>query len=184
MTMLLPEVTAPTESPVTLDYVKEHTVVYHDDDDALLAAYITAATHYLDGPEGVLGRALMPQAVVQRLPALTERTYLRYGPAISITSVEYYDTDNVLQTLTGWSLLQDQCGSLIYYADTLPEFYDRPDAVVVTYQAGFSEVPESINLAIAMLAATWHMTRETVGSGTQLPFGVSSMIAPFRRVTF
>ncbi|QCP88102.1 phage gp6-like head-tail connector protein [Cereibacter sphaeroides] len=54
-------VTPPTVPVVTVDEAKVHLNVTHHDDDAEIADCISAATAHLDGPGGVLGRAIMPQ---------------------------------------------------------------------------------------------------------------------------
>ena len=58
-------VTVPPTTPVvTLDEAKQHLRVLHDDDDLMIQQLIDTAVGYLDGPDGVLGRALAPQTIV------------------------------------------------------------------------------------------------------------------------
>lgn len=54
-------VTEPAEYPVTLEDMKAHLRVAHDDDDLDIDARIASATAHLDGWGGVLGRCIMPQ---------------------------------------------------------------------------------------------------------------------------
>lgn len=54
-------ITAPTAQPVTLNEMKAHLRVVHDDDDGDIEERIASATAHLDGWGGVLGRCLMPQ---------------------------------------------------------------------------------------------------------------------------
>ncbi|HWY14429.1 MAG TPA: head-tail connector protein [Rhizomicrobium sp.] len=49
------------ESPLSLDEVKAHLRVETDDDDDLIMALIDAARNYVDGRDGILGRALLTQ---------------------------------------------------------------------------------------------------------------------------
>ena len=183
--MLAPIITAPTELPITLAQVKEQAFADFCDDDMLLNSYICAAVGHLDGWSGIMGRAIMPQDVIQQFGCFEESLYLPYGPALSITSVTYYDTDNVQQTATGYALLHDSKGSFICH-DDWPDTYDRKDAVTVNYRAGYADaasVPKSILHAISMLAATWYCNREgTAPSGNPIPFGVHDLLAPHRRV--
>lgn len=51
----------PTDDVVPLDDLKEHLRVSHDDEDLLIQGLADAATSWLDGWGGVLGRCIMPQ---------------------------------------------------------------------------------------------------------------------------
>lgn len=54
-------VTPPATLPVTVQAMRAHLRVAHDDDDADIAAKIAGAVGALDGWGGLLGRAIMPQ---------------------------------------------------------------------------------------------------------------------------
>lgn len=189
--MLKTIVTRPTDLPVTLEQLKEQVIVGVDDNDILLKSYLQAEIDYLDGPTGVLGRALMAQTVMQSFGAFSECLRLPYGPALSIASVTYQDDDDTEQTLEDWALYEDETGSYVRFpsGSVFPSVFDRPDAVTVSYSAGYSDadtVPEPLKQAIRLLAATWNMCREDSSDIKSLmqsmPFGVLAMIAPYRRV--
>lgn len=190
--MLVPEITAPTEMPVTLAYVKAQAVVDFDDDDELLSEYINAAVSHLDGHAGIMGRAVMPQAVVQRMPDFSCLT-LPYGKATSITAVNYYDTDGVMQAVPAaqYTLLNNAGGSYVHFIDAanIPSAFVRPDAVAVTYQAGYASaaaVPSAIKLAIVMMCSEWYENRTGTNEGRvqirAIPNGVHDLLAAKRLV--
>lgn len=54
----------PAEPFITLEEAKRHLRVDGPDDDSLIEGLIAAAIGYLDGLDGVLGRALAPQTIV------------------------------------------------------------------------------------------------------------------------
>lgn len=54
-------VTPPTASVVSLEDMKEHLRVSHDDEDFLIQSLTDAAVSWLDGWDGALGRCIMPQ---------------------------------------------------------------------------------------------------------------------------
>ena len=58
-------VVAPTALPVSLFEAKNHLRVTHDMEDGLISDLIASQTAYLDGWNGVLGRAIMPQTWAQ-----------------------------------------------------------------------------------------------------------------------
>lgn len=190
--MLDPEITAPTDLPVGLDYVKSHTVVDFDDDDEILTEYINAAVSHLDGHAGIMGRAIMPQSVVQPLADFSCLS-LPYGKVRSITSISYYDVDGTVQTVddADYTLLNGPGGSYIHFidGDNIPSVFARPDAVMVTYQAGWADadsVPSAIKLAIVMMCSEWYENRTGTNEGRvqirEIPNGVHDLLASKRLV--
>lgn len=197
--MLKPvQTVAPTVPLVTRDEAKRHCRVelLEPDDDAVIDSLILAATAYLDGYSGVLGRALINQTWRLNLscwPAC--RIRLPLAPVSTITSIKYYDTTNTQATLDAenYSLLEDALSPYAGWAQdaTLPSLYERDDAIEVLFVAGYgaaaSDVPQAIRHAALMLIAHLFENRETTIVGTnaqELPFAVSALIAPFRRVGF
>jgi uncharacterized phiE125 gp8 family phage protein len=193
MTRLRPVlITPPTEEPVTLIEAKAWMWVDHSADDTLIASMVTAAVAHLDGYTGILGRCMVNQ--IWRQDFETWDRYLRLPfPDVSSVTVKYFDTTNTEQTVaaSNYELIQDDQGSLVLFVDnwTGPNLYDdRTDAIRVTLTAGFgaaaSNVPEPLKAGIKMLAAHWYANREAVGAQNmaELPIGVHSVIAPYRRM--
>lgn len=198
--MLAPvRVSAPAAMPVSLDEAKAHLRVIERDgngdalpfeDDALLEAYIAAAVDHLDGWTGVLGRALVKQSWRQDYSGFG-CLRLPLGPVASITKIENFDGDNVVQTVdpSVYVMRTDARGS---YVDVVPGqswpgHYSRPDAVSVTYVAGVddADVPPAIKAAILLFAAHLYANREAVAETAmaELPLGFHALIAPYRRIS-
>lgn len=178
---------APSVAPISLDDVKGQSRIDAGDEDATLQLYIDAATSYLDGFSGILGRALItqtwrqdyPQFCWPWLPGVSPYFYpywqnlgmrLAVGDVQSVTSVTYYDTNNQQQTLSTsiYSLMIDDRGAYIGLKpnQNWPTTYVRDDAVRVTYVSGYGDdataVPGAIRLAMCMLVAQWYENRENV----------------------
>ena len=184
--MLSPVVTSPTNLPITLKEVRDYAIVDLGTDDAVVERLVKAAVGYLDGPNGVLGRAVMPQVVVQKLPCLNGMT-LPYGPLLGAPTVTYLDADGAEQAFTDFYTLKRANSDEIRLNGAAPTTLVREDAVTVTYQAGWTgigDVPESLKQVIAMMVATWYDMRHTQVQGSYMPtlFGVEDLIAPLRRV--
>lgn len=188
---------APTAQIVTREEAKRHCRVelLEPDDDPVIDGLILAATSWLDGYYGVMGRALINQTWRLNLdcwPACKIR--LPLSPVSTITSIKYRDSDNNEQTLlaANYSSVMEDVESpyILWAADaSLPSLYERPDAIEVLFVAGYggaaSDVPVAIKHAALMLIAHLFENRETVIVGTNaqaLPFAVDVLIAPFRRV--
>jgi hypothetical protein len=171
--------------------------VDHADDDETLAAIVRAATAYLDGPNGILRTALLKQTwrdAWSGFPESYSRLQLSAEPLIAVTSVEY-----IAPGTTTWTPMAaedyhgytDATGSWVELADgeSWPDTATRPEAVRITYTAGFgpsaSDVPANIIHAAKLLVAHYYENREAVLIGTisgNIPMGVDALLAPWKRV--
>lgn len=188
-------VTAPAEQVVSLSEAKAHLRVDHDDEDTLISAMVAAAITHLDGWSGVLGRCLVAQDWRQAFARFPGTRKLRLPmPDVSVVSVAYVDSagiDHALESLA-YMLIEDHLGPFIYLADaSWPETAVRPDAVTVTFTAGYgpaaTDVPAPIRAAILLMIGDLYRNRETTGIGSGaagvIPMSttVEALIAPFRR---
>jgi uncharacterized phiE125 gp8 family phage protein len=123
-------------------------------DDARLERHIETARKHV---ESMTRRALIEQTIRLSMASfpvtqdawaistvrntLVRRIFLHRPPLISVTSVGYYDGDNALQTLatSDYYVTDDQLPELRFAsAFSTPTLYDRPDALRVTYRAGYT----------------------------------------------
>lgn len=192
MTNFLPViVTPPTDPIITPAVAKAHLRVDHSSEDDLITSLVAAAVGYLDGPTGILGRALATQTWRQDFEEWDD-LYLPLLPVQSVSSVKYYDVDNVLRTLdtSVYTTTTEAAGLEIdlKFGQTWPITYQREDAIQVQFVAGYgaaSAVPAAIKSAILLLVGHWYFNREAVVIGTtptELPMAVSALLAPYRRI--
>lgn len=186
-------VTAPAEAPVTPAEAKAWLRVDHDDEDELITSLVAAAVAHLDGYSGILGRAMVNQTWRQDFGCWPGDRVLRLPfPDVSSVTVKYRDEDDVEQTVnaTLYELLEDARGAYVRLKDsfTAPALADdRSEPVQVTLVAGYGAdadaVPGALKQAIKQLVAYWYENREAVSPGamTELPLGVSALVAPYRR---
>lgn len=155
--MALKLITAPAENPVDSATVKAHLRVIGSSEDSLIAIYTSAATSALDGPTGLLGRALVTQTweyVLDSFPS--EWIELPLPPLQSVTSIKYIDTDGVEQTLSSARYTVDSAsdpGGVVVDADGWPETYDTVNAVKIRFVAGYAsaaDVPAPIRAAMLL----------------------------------
>lgn len=181
--------TSAPDDLLTLEEAKEQCSVGHADDDALLGRLIKAVSAYLDGPDAKLGRALVTQTWAVDVSPVTGRTSIELPivPLISLSSITYYDRDNVQQTLNISNDVSVYAeNDFAYVAPALnaswPGMYNRPDALTVTYSAGYglaSAVPESIRHAALGLLSHWYENRDAVNIGnitSDVPWFVEELI--------
>mgnify|MGYP001233593676 CR=1 FL=1 len=192
--MKLTLVTPPAHEPVSLAEAKLHLRIADDatDEDALIASLIVAARQHLDGYSGILGRCLIDQTWALELDGFRDVIGLPLPPLRSVASVEYYDRDGVLQTVspdvydvvaggTSGGYIQRRPGQ------SWPATGGRSLPVKVTFVAGYgpdwNAVPQPIRHAMLLLVGHWYANREAVGAGAPLPFAVDALLTPYRMVT-
>ena len=176
MTTAIERTTAPATALITTAEAKAHLRVDGTDEDTLIDGLVAAVTAHLDGL-GVLGRAMVTQSWAQWECQAPGWVRLLVGPFQSLTSVEYYDTDNALQTATLSDFETRLDGDFVIVKPkenySWPNAYTRADAIKITYVAGFgdaaSDVPASIRHAALMLLAHWYENREAVSEGKPVP---------------
>lgn len=191
---------APAEPPVTAADIRFQLRLEPDDNppsDAELLALAAAATEHLDGWAGILGRAMVTQTWRQDLRCFVHDVIrLPLAPVSAVTSVTYRDADDVEQTLSTdvyGGPLADAASPFIYRksGQSWPSVHDRPDAVAVTFVAGYgaaAAVPAPLRQAILLMVADLYENRETVVTGTiasAIPMSatVQRLIKPYRRVS-
>lgn len=205
-------VTPPAAEPLTAAEVWEHLRVdltgspAAPADASLIAALIKAVRQHLDGRDGWLGRALVPQTWDLKLRAFPAAcrgnpdgaVILPLPPLISVDQIIYIDSDGASQTLA--SSLYTVSGVDGFgrgrvepsYGNAWPATRDVPEAVAVRFTAGYasgnspedgSAVPEAIGQAMLLMIGHLYANREAVNVGnivTELPLGASALLAPYR----
>lgn len=191
--MLAPVRTVAPAALVSLEEAKRHLNVAlgNTDDDDLIVALIASATSHLDGYAGILGRAIVTQTWRQSFCGFGGHFRLAIAPVASISSVKYFDTSNIEQTIadTVYTVHVDAIGPFVTLEpdQVWPSAYHRSDAVTIEYVAGqaAADVPPQIKTAITMLVAQWYETREATvadGAPVSMPLGVNALLDPLRRV--
>lgn len=182
-------VTGPAETLYSLAELKAHVRADSADEDTLIASLGAAASGYMDARNGVLGRALVTQTWRRTLPYFSGSISLPLPPVQSVSSVKYYDTDNVEQTFapSNYRVVLTPDAATIELADGVswPSTFGRSDAVNVDYVTGYggaSEVPDEIKQAGLLLVGGWHQHREamTFTPLNEAPMAVQMLLMPFR----
>lgn len=166
--------TAATEDPVTTAEMKAHSHIDTSDDDAKIAALISAAT---EDTQSFLWRQLCTATFTLTLDRFPWSDYidLPRPPLQSVTHVKYYDLSNNLQTLSSSDYEVDtstEPGRIYIDRSTgWPSVYDRRNAVEIRFVAGYgaaSAVPEMIRQSIFLKAAHWYENREAAIIGVSV----------------
>lgn len=189
--MALTLITAPSAALVTTAEAKRHCRVDHTDDDAYLDSLVAAVTANIDGADGWLGRALGAQTwklSLDAFPTGSRGIMLPLPPLRSVTTVAYTDVDGVARTYTAFRTfgIDSKSGQgfiLPAYDDEWPETRDdTPEAVQITFTAGYETVPTPIKHAILLMVGNLYENREdtTELKLGHLPMGADALLAPYR----
>lgn len=178
-------VTPPAVPVVSLDQAKDHLRVRHDDEDALITAYIAAATAHIDGPGGWLGRALGDHVLEARFDTFECIGALPYPPVIEVESVKYIDGDGVETTVA--PSVYEVRGTVIgtTWGQSWPSPRSEPEAVRIRYRAGYQILPSPILAAILLMVGDLYRNRgEALINQTTAQVAMSTtvqnLLAPFR----
>ena len=163
-------ITAPAVEPVTVAEARAHLYVSHTDDDALIAAFISAARQDC---EHRTQRALITQTWERTLDRLPAGMSLPMAPLASVTSIKYIDGNGVEQTLDPSAYYVDTDSEpgwvLPAYGTAWPSARDLPNAVRVRYVAGYgangSFVPAALKQWILLRVGALYENRESAVSG-------------------
>jgi len=171
--VILEVTTAPTLRPLSVSEAAQFLRLDASDENTLLEALIDAARQKC---ELLTERTLLTTTYAMKLDAFpaSRRIALARPPVASVTSVTYYDTTNTTQTLTlttGYLTYVGDRVAYVYLPDgvTWPSTYVRPDAVTVTYVAGWTaaaSVPACLRAWCLQAVATLYENREQTITGT------------------
>lgn len=185
----------PATEPLSSTEVKNYLKIDVSTDDDLIAAQIKAARRMV---ESYTGLALISQTIEQKFDRFPLPPQYRLGdfptggaliliryPLISVSSVAYTDTAGDSQTLSTDIYLTDShdipARLYLKYAQVWPDTYQQPNAVTVTYTAGYANaaaVPEDVKQAMYMMIADMYENRTDYVK--RLPTAAEYLLNPYR----
>ncbi len=185
--MRLTRTAGPTEAVITLSEAKVQCHVDHGDEDAYIETLIAAASDYLDGPSGILGRAIIEQTWLLELEAWPDMVVLPIEPVTSVV-VSWLDRDGEEKTFpdTGYDVISNPSARPVLQIKrdvNAPQLGPQKYPVRITIVAGWadaSEVPASLKVAMLMLIAHWY--ERGASHAGDLPMAVSALLARWRVV--
>lgn len=146
------------EGIVTLAEVRKYLRADGVSDDTSILLAMAAAADYIATRTG---RTLFESIYTESFNGFSGDLTLQSYPIRSITSITYYDTSEVLQTLanTEYALVNDTPAYIEEaFNKTFPDTSSRNRSVTVTYVAGHTalNVPPALRLAMLQLAGWFY----------------------------
>jgi uncharacterized phiE125 gp8 family phage protein len=189
--------TEPAVEPVTLAEAKQHLRVDTSDDDTYIEALIVSTRQYA---EEYIDRALVSQQLTLRMDTFPGEFELPRPPmassgTLTATTITYSLDPGSSGTATPTTTTLDVASYRVdrestpgkirtVYGGTWPSHLSDPNAVTVTWWAGYgtsgSDVPQAIKSAMLMLIAHLYENRQAaVATGAvpqDVPFGVKALL--------
>jgi uncharacterized phiE125 gp8 family phage protein len=162
-----------SDLPLTEAEAKLHCKIDVSDDDALIESLIAAVAELC---ETELAAPLLEKDYRLLLDSFPDEITL-LARTSAVASVKYYDSNNVLQTLSTddyYAALTGVMASLTP-VDAWPETYVRPDAVEVLFTAGWPDadsIPNAVKQWMLLRIKHYYDNRESVAVGvsaTEMP---------------
>lgn len=181
-------ITAPATEPVTLAEAKLHLRVDASDEDTLITSLISVARHEC---ENRTGRALITQTWELTRDCFADEMELPQPPLQSVSSVKYFDTSEVEQTLASSVYRVDsysQPGRVtLAYEETWPDIaLEYPNAVAIRYVAGYgaaaSSVPPPLKQWMLLHIGHWYANREAASKDLRTLPMLDGLLDPYRIV--
>jgi uncharacterized phiE125 gp8 family phage protein len=154
---------------VTRETVKKFLGKTDSCDDDFVDLMIRAATERC---EARTNRQLITatwQLTLDRFP-VGNFIYLPKPPIQSVTTINYTDSADVVQTFTDWTLDVEKEPGEVYRTESWPAPKDIPSAVKITYVSGYgldeTDIPEELVIAICLAARHYYDQRDEVITGT------------------
>lgn len=178
--MALKLVTPPVGTPVSLEELKSILGIEGTSRDAALTMLLRSATARLDGKDGILGRALLPQTwdlFLDEFPCGAIEVPL--APLVSVASIT---VAGQAQDLAGFIIDTNSEPGRIVPATAWPYVTKAPNAIRIRFTAGYlgeennsppgpNGVPDPIKEVIASLASAqyWSQSRDPSVKRVELP---------------
>jgi len=176
----------PASLPVTLDTAKDHLAVMFDDDNALITAYISAATQSV---ERYTERAMITRTLEAGYYCFPTFFELPLPPLVSVVQITYTDSDGNLAVLdpTSYSVDLYSNRALVVPVGEWPSVDPAPGSVLVEYVCGYgdkpADLPGDLVAAVLLLVGHFYSNREQDVTGVsvaELKYGVKDILAPYR----
>ena len=178
----------PAAEPILLADAKRHLRVDADDENSLITLYIQVARETV---ENFTNRSLITQERTAKLDFFPNLILLPNGPVQTGVTIEYYNESNVLTTLSTSEYYEDVSSDVarLEPVNYWPSTYDRPNAVEITYNAGYgssgTDVPSPLRHAMLLIIGHLYENRQNVimsGSPTAvltIPMGAEVLMNPY-----
>jgi uncharacterized phiE125 gp8 family phage protein len=152
ITTLLHSAPAPV---VPLKDMKEHLRILHNEEDALITSAVFAATRVA---EQMTGRSIAVNTYecAMHSDELTDNVVLQFPPFVQVKSVVTVINEEEVTVAPDTYKLDKRKGVLKF--KKMPQL-DDDEYLLITYEAGYNDLPMDLRQALLLMAAKYYETR-------------------------
>lgn len=170
---------------LTTAEVKKHLIVEFDDDDTYIDTLRDAAYSFAEKYTGI---TIVDDEKVDYLQDFKDPITLKHTNVQSITSITYYDLNDAQQSQTDYYLDNRNPVNTLspLYEGVWPDTNQDYENVVITYQAGYTTIPDLINQAVLLIIGSLYEQRENhiIGvSINKIPVSAEYLLNQYRIVS-
>jgi len=166
------QTTPPSVNAISLQDAKDHLRIDGTDEDALILAYIRAASDYAEKATNLQFLTSTWKLRLNEFPAGSDPIIFQKNPVQSISSISYVDIDGNSQTWASSNYEVDvtsRPGRIRpVNTESYPSTKDQYNAVTITFDAGYgddnSDVPDEIRSALRIMVSYLFENRDMVHS--------------------
>jgi len=142
--------TAATSQPVSITEARDHLKADSTADNAYILRLIEQAVEWV---EKYTNRQINVASWYLYLDKFPTEINLDICPVREMEGINYYNTNNDLNNFTDYDadLVSEPARIMPSYGNTFPVVYNRPNAVIISFSAGYDDVPEAIKQAILLI---------------------------------
>jgi uncharacterized phiE125 gp8 family phage protein len=151
--------TPPSTEPVSLADAKVHLRTVTGDtseDSAVISPLITAAREYC---ENFTRLSFAAQTVKAYPDGWEDNIRLPRPPIVSVTSIKYYDEDDIEYTLSTDDYQVDTIGGTIQILEEPTTTLRLLNPIVIEYSAGYTTLPKTLRQAMLLFIADKYQNR-------------------------
>ena len=179
--MLLRRTSAGSTPAILLAEAKARLRVTHTAEDDVITAMIASSWEAVGE---MAGRVLATETWEMADMAFSGTVKLPKSPVIALTSVQYLDATETLQTATlsdfaliasdDWSLVQPKVDK-----DWPSPGVQRADAMKITFTAGYTTLPPALREAVLLMIGHRYRNRESVSADAlaEVPMALRDLVA-------
>jgi len=168
--------------------IKAHCRIDHDDDNALLSIYRSAAVTLI---EQATDSDITPTVYEESYSGFYRSHHLTALPIDALSEVSYSDINNVKQIIASSNYtwyFPDSARGVVTFKDAyvFPTTFNKPDAVVIKYTVGVGIVSSLIKAAILLQIGSFyeHRENETELNLKTIAIGVQRIIDLYREMKY